>query len=147
MIALVGALGAGKTALVRGMAQGLGAASASVSSPTFVLIHEYHGRLPLTHVDLYRIGSVRELESTGLADYLSGRNVTVIEWADNGRSWLPADHLEIELRHLAVESRTVRLTAGGPVSAALLSRAQTEFHRTPAAGGPRRRNSHKASRA
>ena len=73
----------GKTALVRGMAQGLGAASASVSSPTFVLIHEYYGRLPLTHVDLYRIRSVVELESTGLADYLSGRNVTVIEWADN----------------------------------------------------------------
>jgi len=129
------------------MAKGLGAAPASVSSPTFVLIHEYQGRLPLTHVDLYRIGSVGELESTGLADYLSGRNVTVIEWADKGRSWLPDDLLEIELRHLAVESRTIRVTAGGPVSSALLSRTHIEFHRESAFSRPRQQNSHKASRA
>src|SRR5689334_4764346 len=86
ILALVGPLGAGKTALVRGIALGLGAAPASVSSPTFVLIHEYRGRLPLVHVDLYRVGSHVELESTGLVDYFNGMTIAVIEWADRGRA-------------------------------------------------------------
>jgi tRNA threonylcarbamoyladenosine biosynthesis protein TsaE len=130
MLALFGPLGAGKTALVRGIARGLGAAPTSVTSPTFVLIHEYRGRLPLAHVDLYRIRSQQELESTGLAEYLSGSTVTAVEWADKARPLLPDDRLEIELRHLAVGSRTIRLTASGPVSAALLSRTKIEFDRT-----------------
>lgn len=126
-LALFGPLGAGKTALVRGIAQGLGAAPASVSSPTFVLIHEYRGRLPLAHVDLYRLNSARELESTGLTDYLNGSTVTAIEWADKGLALLPEDRLEIELRHRTVGSRTIRLRATGPNSALLLAKARTRF--------------------
>lgn len=137
-LALFGPLGAGKTALVRGIARGLGAAPTSVSSPTFVLIHEYRGRLPLAHVDLYRIGSLRELESTGLVEYLSGPTVTAIEWADKGLALLPDDRLEIELRHLAVESRTIRLTASGPVAAALLIQTRREFGRSEEPARPRR---------
>src|SRR5215813_10057687 len=67
-LALSGALGAGKTALVRGIAAGLGAPAAAVSSPTFVLLHEYPGRLPLAHVDLYRLNSEQEAELIGLND-------------------------------------------------------------------------------
>ncbi|MBA5866739.1 MAG: tRNA (adenosine(37)-N6)-threonylcarbamoyltransferase complex ATPase subunit type 1 TsaE [Nitrospira sp. CR1.3] len=130
ILALFGPLGAGKTALVRGIAKGLGAATTGVSSPTFVLIHEYRGRLALAHVDLYRIDSLRDLESTGLGEYLSGPTVTVIEWADKGLAWLPDDRLEIELRHLTVESRRVRLAARGPVSIPLLLRTKTEFCRS-----------------
>ena len=120
-LALYGPLGVGKTALVRGMAAGLGAASRGVSSPTFVLIHEYRGRLPLAHIDLYRLNSVREIESIGLEEYLSGSTVAAIEWADKGRTILPHDRLEIELRHQSVQSRSIRLMATGPLSATLLA--------------------------
>lgn len=144
ILALFGPLGAGKTTLVRGIAIGSGAPLTAVSSPTFVFIHEYRGRLPLAHVDLYRIASVRELESTGLEEYLSGPTVTVIEWADKASSWLPNDCLEIELRHLAVRSRTIRLTARGPVSAALLRQAKVDFDRT-AAGATNRRLTRKGA--
>ena len=120
-LALYGPLGVGKTALVRGIAAGLGAASRGVSSPTFVLIHEYRGRLPLAHIDLYRLNSVREIESIGLEEYLSGSTVAAIEWADKGRTILPDDRLEIELRHRSVQSRSIRLMATGPLSAALLA--------------------------
>jgi len=120
-LALYGPLGAGKTALVRGIAAGLGAPSTAVSSPTFVLIHEYRGRLPLAHIDLYRLNSVREIESIGLGEYLFGSMVVAIEWADKGHAILPPDRLEIELRHHTVQSRSIRLTATGPLSAALLA--------------------------
>ncbi len=136
-LALSGPLGAGKTALVAGIAEGLGATRNSVSSPTFVLIHEYQGRLPLAHVDLYRLHSAQELESIGLLEYLSGPTVTAIEWADRGRALLPEDRLEIELRHQAVGSRTMRLVARGPASAALLERTSFAMARSrnrPAAG-------------
>jgi tRNA threonylcarbamoyladenosine biosynthesis protein TsaE len=128
-LALLGPLGAGKTALVRGIARGLGAAPSAVSSPTFVLIHEYRGRLPLAHVDLYRLNTPRELESTGLADYLTGQTVAAIEWADRGQGLLPDDRLEIELRHRTVESRTIQLRATGRVSTRLLNRVMTRYHR------------------
>jgi len=131
-LALYGPLGAGKTALVKGIAAGLGAAGSSVSSPTFVLIHEYKGRLPLAHVDLYRLGSAQDLESTGLVDYLRGSTVTAIEWAEKGRGILPGDRLEIELRHRTVGSRTIRLTAAGPRSATLLERVAAQMGRAGA---------------
>src|SRR5262245_31256543 len=123
-LALVGPLGTGKTALVRGIAAGLGATPATVSSPTFVLIHEYHGRLPLAHVDLYRIASLPELESIGLAEYLAAPTVTAIEWADKALHVLPNDRLEIELHHMTTRSRRIRLRASGPLSTSLL--IQTE---------------------
>lgn len=123
-LALFGPLGAGKTALVRGIAAGLGASSASVSSPTFVLLHEYRGRLPLAHIDLYRLNTTREIESIGAADYLTGQWITAIEWAEKGRDLLPQDRLEVELRHHGVQSRTVRLTASGGSSRALLARTR-----------------------
>jgi tRNA threonylcarbamoyladenosine biosynthesis protein TsaE len=121
-LALSGALGAGKTALVRGIATGLGAPTEAVSSPTFVLLHEYRGRLPLAHIDLYRLNSVKEAESIGLGDYLSGPTVVAVEWADKAPSILPVDRLEMELRHRTVQSRSIQFKATGPLSAALLAR-------------------------
>jgi len=128
-LALLGPLGAGKTSLVRGIAAGLGAPPSTVSSPTFVFIHEYHGRLPFAHVDLYRVHSIREVESTGLEEYLSGETVTAIEWADKGLSLLPQDRLEIELRHKSVGSRTVQLSSTGLKSTALLADIMRRFAR------------------
>jgi tRNA threonylcarbamoyladenosine biosynthesis protein TsaE len=129
-LALFGPLGSGKTALVRGIAAGLGAPPSAVSSPTFVLIHEYRGRLLLAHVDLYRLKSPSDLESTGLAEYLSGPTVTAIEWAVKGMSWLPDDRLEIELRHLAAESRKITLRARGMLSGTVLSDIERRLRRT-----------------
>jgi tRNA threonylcarbamoyladenosine biosynthesis protein TsaE len=127
-IALYGPLGAGKTALVRGLAQGLGASPTVVSSPTFVMIHEYdQGRLRLAHVDLYRIGSPRELESTGLTEYFSGQTVTAIEWADKGLPALPHDRIEITLNHRAERSRTIQLRTTGPKSEEILALARRQY--------------------
>ncbi len=129
-IALYGPLGAGKTALVRGIAQGLGASPTAVTSPTFVVIHEYQGRLPLAHVDLYRICSPHELESTGLIEYFSGQTVTAIEWADKGLAALPQDRIEITLSHRAAQSRTIQLSATGPNSDAVLALARSQYSKT-----------------
>lgn len=131
--ALIGTLGAGKTTLIRGIARGLNACPSSVSSPTFVLAHEYRGRLLLVHADLYRIRSPQEPESIGLAEYLSGSTVAAVEWADRSPSWWPDDRLEIELRHLTIGSRTIRLAAQGPVSTGLLARAKKRFSQLVAA--------------
>lgn len=128
-LALFGPLGAGKTALVRGIAAGLDAPVSAVSSPTFVLVHEYRGRVPLAHVDLYRLSSTREIESIGLEEYLTGPTVAAIEWAGKGRAILPTDHLEIVLRHGAVGSRTIQLTATGPTSTGLLKRTKRHHAR------------------
>ncbi|MEK7237408.1 MAG: tRNA (adenosine(37)-N6)-threonylcarbamoyltransferase complex ATPase subunit type 1 TsaE [Nitrospirota bacterium] len=129
-IALYGPLGAGKTALVRGIAQGLGASPTAVTSPTFVVIHEYQGRLPLAHMDWYRIGSLRELEATGLIEYFSGQTVTAIEWADKGLALLPQDRIEITLGHRATQSRTIQLRATGPTSDDVLARALSQYSNT-----------------
>jgi tRNA threonylcarbamoyladenosine biosynthesis protein TsaE len=130
-IALYGPLGAGKTALVRGIAQGLGASPMAVTSPTFVVIHEYdQGRLPLAHVDLYRIRSPRELESTGLIEYFSGQIVTAIEWADKGLAALPQDRIDITLNHRAARSRTIQVRATGPKSGEVLARLRKQYSKT-----------------
>ena len=133
-IALYGPLGAGKTALVRGIAQGLGASPAAVTSPTFVVIHEYdQGRLPLAHVDLYRIRTPRELESTGLIEYFSGQTVTAIEWADKGLAALPQDRIEVTLNHRTARSRAIQLRATGPESDKVLARLRIQYRRTNSA--------------
>lgn len=120
-LALFGELGAGKTALVRGIAAGLGAPPGAVSSPTFVLVHEYHGRLPLVHVDLYRLRSDADVESIGLREYFQGNTVTAVEWADKFPALLPADRLEITLRHKNPTTRVAHVMARGPQSAQLLT--------------------------
>jgi tRNA threonylcarbamoyladenosine biosynthesis protein TsaE len=129
-IALYGPLGAGKTALIRGIAVGLNASPTAVTSPTFVVIHEYQGRLPLAHVDLYRIRSPRELESTGLLEYFSGQTVTAIEWADKGLIALPQDRIEIALNHRAARSRTIQLNVTGPKSHKVLALARRQYSKT-----------------
>lgn len=88
VIALYGGLGAGKTAFVRGLAQGLGTTD-EVSSPTFALVHEYDGRIPIAHFDMYRIHTTEDLYSTGFFDYLESGCILVIEWSENIEPYLP----------------------------------------------------------
>jgi tRNA threonylcarbamoyladenosine biosynthesis protein TsaE len=122
VLALYGELGTGKTALVRGIATGLRASPRGVSSPTFVFIHEYHGRLPLAHVDLYRLQEPEELRHLGLEDYVNGHTVLAIEWAERAGHDLPTDRLEIRLLHRTPQTRTIMLHATGAQSQRLLAR-------------------------
>jgi tRNA threonylcarbamoyladenosine biosynthesis protein TsaE len=97
VILLVGSLGAGKTCLTQGIARGLGIHEYT-ASPSFVLVREYQGKLPLYHVDLYRLDRIEEVAQLGLDDYLYGKGVCVVEWADKGLSVLPQEHLLIEMQ-------------------------------------------------
>lgn len=113
-LALRGDLGAGKTVFVRGVAEGLGASRGNISSPTFVFIHEYRGRLPLAHIDLYRTESVLDLDHLGWADYLDGRWVVAVEWAEKAGPALPADRVEITLVHRTPTTRRITCSGHGP---------------------------------
>jgi len=89
-VALFGGLGAGKTAFVRGLAAGLRYANLeNVSSPTYALVHEYTGPLPLAHFDMYRVDGLQDLESTGYYDYLNGAFILAIEWSERILDALP----------------------------------------------------------
>jgi tRNA threonylcarbamoyladenosine biosynthesis protein TsaE len=96
VIALIGDLGAGKTTLTQGIAQGMGI-DLPVTSPTFTLLHEYPGAIPLFHFDPYRLESAEEARDMGLDEYFTRQGVVVVEWADKVLSLLPAERLLIEL--------------------------------------------------
>ena len=97
VVALFGDMGAGKTTFTKGIARGLKLV-ADVHSPTFTLIHEHPGEIPLYHVDLYRLSDEREVEELGIEEYLQAEGVVVIEWADKMKSLLPPDRLDVDLR-------------------------------------------------
>lgn len=105
VLALFGGMGMGKTALVRGIADGLGL-SAEVSSPTFALVHDYGGSPPLIHFDMYRITGWEDLYSTGFFDYLDAGAILVVEWSENIVSALPEDAIRL---HISQVDETTRL--------------------------------------
>ncbi len=109
VVALVGQLGAGKTTLVHGFAEALGVAG-PVPSPTFVLVREHRGRLPLAHADAYRLSGDADAWAIGLDELLPGPGVTVVEWADRIADLLPAETLWIRLE-LAGGGRAAHLEA------------------------------------
>ena len=113
VLAFRGGLGAGKTAFVRGLAQGLGARD-EVSSPTFALVHEYGGgRLPLVHFDMYRIDSYDALYSTGFYDYVENGSVLAIEWSENIETALPPAAITVSIETLGENERRICLEGGG----------------------------------
>ena len=121
VVALVGPLGAGKTTLVRAIAEGLGIADPRwVTSPTFVLLQHYPARLMIHHCDAYRLSSPQELWDIGIDEYLYGDGVCLIEWADKVRYILPPEHLWLELAPLSTGGRTAQMVAYGSRYAALL---------------------------
>lgn len=122
ILALHGDLGVGKTTLVRGVATGLDVPPRAVTSPTFALIHEYTGRLPLAHADLYRLGGVAELAHLGLSEYFDGRTVVAIEWADKAGGYLPDDRLDLSLSYDGARARRALLRATGEHACCLLGR-------------------------
>jgi tRNA threonylcarbamoyladenosine biosynthesis protein TsaE len=117
---LVGGLGAGKTCFTQGIAWGLGIAGYA-TSPTFVVINQYQGRLPLYHIDLYRLDSVEEIAELGLDDYLYGSGVCVVEWAEKAMEVFPIEHLLVQISFLSDTGRDIVLNPSGDRYAALLS--------------------------
>src|SRR5947209_2488388 len=106
VVLLFGDLGAGKTAFTRGLAEGLGLDGGDVSSPTFTIVQEYRGgRLPLFHVDLYRLNDAREIEDLGL-DEIAADGVLAIEWAEK-LPRMPAGALVVTIDHVDDETRTI----------------------------------------
>lgn len=114
IITLAGSLGAGKTALTQAIGDGLEVPDSKyISSPTFGLLHEYQGRLPLYHLDLYRLRDEREIEDGGLLENLHGPGLTVIEWPERMGVLMPEIRLHVELTLLGETARQAMLTPYG----------------------------------
>ncbi|HMA33238.1 MAG TPA: tRNA (adenosine(37)-N6)-threonylcarbamoyltransferase complex ATPase subunit type 1 TsaE [Chloroflexia bacterium] len=126
LILLEGPFGAGKTTFTQGIARGLGVESEYITSPTFTLINEYAARLPLYHVDLYRLQTAQEAGDLGLLDYVTGDGVTVIEWPERAAGLLPAAHLTIYLSDIAETKRALRFHAAGARYTDLLERFKSQ---------------------
>ncbi len=109
LIAYRGGMGVGKTTFTAGLARGLGS-TAWVSSPTFALVHQYQGKIPLCHFDLFRITSLEDLYSTGFFDYLESGAVLAGEWSENLEAVLPEPHITIEIAMGEGEQRTITVT-------------------------------------
>ena len=109
---LVGELGTGKTCLTQGIAWGLGIEEYTLS-PSFVIIRELYGRLPLYHIDLYRLDDIEEVADLGLDDYFSAGGVCVVEWAEKGLGLMPEEHLLIEISYLSDTERSLELRPSG----------------------------------
>jgi tRNA threonylcarbamoyladenosine biosynthesis protein TsaE len=114
VLCLWGDLGAGKTVFAKGFGAGLGVRD-TISSPSFVLMGEYAGRLPLFHIDLYRLSSAREVVEGGLLDDRQSTGVVLIEWPDRLGEELPDDRVDIRIDGGADEPRTIRLRGHGAI--------------------------------
>jgi tRNA threonylcarbamoyladenosine biosynthesis protein TsaE len=114
VVGLVGRLGAGKTVLVRGLADGLAMADLSqVCSPTFMLIHEYDARLPIFHFDSYRLSNEQAFAELGVWEYFDGEGVCVVEWSDRVASSLPPDRIELLFEDVDESSRRIEVLLRG----------------------------------
>jgi tRNA threonylcarbamoyladenosine biosynthesis protein TsaE len=116
-VALIGGLGAGKTVLTKGIAHGLGVGDdREVTSPSFVLVNEYRGRVPVYHVDLYRLENPSEVEGIGWDEFVSGPGVTLVEWADKAEKYQPEERMEVHLQWAGEKKRRLLFCGKGPRS-------------------------------
>lgn len=129
IVLLEGEFGAGKTTFTQGIASGLDIDAHYVNSPTFTLINEYRGgRVPLYHIDLYRLEGKEEVASLGLEDYLEARGVTVIEWPQGAAAWLSDERLVVRLSDLSDTKRTLKFYSTGGRYAELMERFRKEAY-------------------
>ena len=121
IIALVGELGCGKTLLTRGICDGLGVPVRQVNSPTFMLVNEYRGRLPVFHIDLYRLSGIDDGFEIGITDYFSraATGIMIIEWAEKILSILPADILKVEIDIISEKKRRINISSSSAKFAGL----------------------------
>ena len=113
VLALIGEIGCGKTTFVQGIAQGLQVPKLSVGSPSFVLVREYRGKIPLYHADLFRLERLPEAATVGLEEYYEGEGVTVIEWANRIPQVLPEEFLEIQFEVTDPRTRKILIVPHG----------------------------------
>ncbi len=127
VVALNGELGSGKTEFVHGLAQGLGIPPDLVASPSFILVHEYPGRVPLVHLDLYRLEDLPAELLPDLEEYLAGDHVVAVEWARRLAPLLPGDYLEVDLEITGEDDRRLTFTGHGEHSWELVQKlAETD---------------------
>jgi tRNA threonylcarbamoyladenosine biosynthesis protein TsaE len=125
VVGLVGPLGAGKTCMVKGVADGLGVSDTRrVVSPTYLIIKEYQARLHVFHVDAYRLDAASDLLDLGFDEMCGAGGVVLLEWADRVAAALPDDHLLITLQPSGETQRDLIIEARGPRAAALLARLE-----------------------
>ncbi len=110
IVAITGELGAGKTCLAQGIGWGIGVdRKLYMTSPSFTIIKEYSGRVPVYHIDLFRLESIEEAYELPIEDYFFGRCVTIIEWADKIESLLPPKHIRIDIEIVSENERRIRV--------------------------------------
>jgi tRNA threonylcarbamoyladenosine biosynthesis protein TsaE len=109
VVALTGELGAGKTCFVQGLVRALGV-EVRATSPTFVLVNEYRGRVPVHHVDLYRIDGLRDVQDLGVPDLFDHDSVTLVEWAEKLGPLLPPDCIRVHIAGVGDEPRDITIT-------------------------------------
>ena len=119
-VGLIGDLGAGKTHLVRGVAEGAQVERSQVASPTFAIVYPYQGRLPLYHADLYRLADYDELYATGFLDLVGGEGALLVEWLDRIPAAAPREYLRLTLRDAGEDARELEAEAWGARPAELL---------------------------
>ncbi len=114
IITLIGDLGSGKTTLTQAIGRGLGVPpSCYITSPTFSLMHEYPGRLPLYHMDLYRLADEEEILALGFEEYIYGSGLTIIEWPDRLGELMPTERLQITLKCITEHGRSAEVIGHG----------------------------------
>ena len=121
-VALFGDLGGGKTCFTRGIVAGAAPASLHlVASPTFAIMNEYPGAVPVYHFDFYRLASGHEITELGFDDYFQGEGICIVEWAERLGNMVPEDHLKVSFEYVAEDCRKILIIAGSPHSQALIN--------------------------
>jgi tRNA threonylcarbamoyladenosine biosynthesis protein TsaE len=129
-VALVGSLGAGKTLLTKGVAGGLGVEDErEVTSPSFVLVNEYRGRIPVFHLDLYRLESFAAVEGIGWDEFVCGPGVTLVEWADKVEDDLPEERIEVHLQWVSEEKRKLVFCGKGTAGKIIIAKLEHRWKR------------------
>jgi tRNA threonylcarbamoyladenosine biosynthesis protein TsaE len=130
IVALVGMLGAGKTVFAQGLARGLDVGPDEyVSSPSFAIVNQYRGRIPIFHIDTYRLANEAEMVSLGYEDYFEPDGVTIIEWADRVRELLPQKFAMVELEITGRNSREIEMIMVGKWPQQITSEIETALSR------------------
>ena len=121
VVALIGDLGAGKTRFVKAVAEAWGVSRDDVNSPTFTLIQEYQGRLPIRHCDTYRLRNAEEFADLGLEELFALDGIALVEWSDRVEDYLPLDRLDVRMTIESPTGRTIAVSATGMRSRQILS--------------------------
>ncbi|MGO9607159.1 MAG: tRNA (adenosine(37)-N6)-threonylcarbamoyltransferase complex ATPase subunit type 1 TsaE [Candidatus Binataceae bacterium] len=126
LLGLIGELGAGKTCFIKGLAHGLALREEDILSPTFTLIQEHHGRLPLFHIDLYRLDEAG-LDDLGLREYLFSAGVAAVEWFERLREAEELDYLAVRISYSEANARRIEFSAAGAHHAAIIAKLRNHF--------------------